>query len=568
MPQAEANIALHALTEAVAAASADGLSAEWPRLGKLLVEAADAARWHYVALLAHAHLVETSAVAADEAYIRRLVFNHRINDALYLKLYGQIEHPMRALRLPARRWNIPKTDKWISSGEPLARVAGLLRNAPKSASQRAIWLRHKLPPVLRRLNNRLKDGALMQMMRHAMALNELRWRRATKFSQQRAVHVRLHLASGFLTLSIRVRGTLFTLHCLIPNVALGWLDEADRAALDSHFAVRALSRKVFDLLCALHDKTADAAVCLPGLQLFYDLLLRRLLEEPRVAAAMSALGETPTLVIVTHGALAQIPFAALHDGEQYLGERFNIVQAPPLFGTDDFAPGDVDWESLEGGLPIPTIQARGLFDGARLPRARMEAVNFRRIFGVSTHGEESWTAEGVRALTQPPGLAFLSAHVAPSGDGAGGTLLETPTNAVIPFRDLVAEPMHADLLVLAGCVSVGQSDWLADAENSVVSMYRQAGVRAVIATLWPVDDHATSLYTEALMSALAAGKPRSVAHGDAQRRVLTARLGIGEAYAEQLRLIRQVAGGRPVSPEMSFAHPRFWAAFTLSGSWA
>lgn len=559
----EATAALGGLALDLATTPPEAVEAHWERFGPALLNAADAACWHYVALLCHASLIEGDPLP-DDAYIQRLVQGHRINDALYLKLHHDPNLPRRPLRLPARLWNVPGTDGWMDAEAPRVLLREIVECAPEAG--RANWIEKQLRRRFGAMNNRLKDAAAMQMMRHASALNGMQWRRLTKESQHEAVHVRLHLASGFLTTTIRVGGRIGRVTHVVPWKMARELDDDERQSIDSHFAVRGIGRHVFDLLCTLEDEHAPEVAAHERLRYFHDLLFEPLFAKPGIAAAIAALGERPTLVIVTHGALAQIPMAALHDGERYLAERFNVVQSPPLYPAEAFAPGDVDWEALLGGEPIPPASgARALFD-AGLPFAPAEAANLARFYGTQA-GDGCWTPEAIRALTRGRGVAFLSAHVRPSGDGTAATAIQTPDGDYIPFGDVVTEPMAADLLVLAGCVSVGQSDWLADGENSVVSLYRRAGVQAVIASLWPVDDHAASLYTGALVEALAAGKSRAAAHGDAQRAVMGTRLTVTEAYRAQRRLISQPGGGTPVAPALSFAPPRFWGAFTLSGAW-
>lgn len=553
----------------------------WPSLGEALHGVAVQERWHYVALLCLASLVEQGWMQPDDPrYIESLVFNHRINDALYLKLYhrrsaasGETNRPLRRLRLLARQWNLPNTDRWVTSNEVRDVMIGIVEEGLLiEVAQREGWIAQTLVERFGALNNRLKDGAVMQMMRHAGALNGMQWRRLTKETSREVVHVRLHAASGMLTTTIRVGGgsPQRKTH-LLPLVMMPRLSAFEAERMDSHIAVRALGRRVFETLVTIRNRELAASDSLPALQWFYALLLAPLFAKRGVAARIAALGERPTLAITTHGALAQLPFAALHDGERYLAERFDVVQAPPLFPEEDFATGDIDWDTMLGGEQIPSAApVRGLFN-THLPEARTEARNLCRHFGDrATLFEGAWDAEAVRQLTRERGVAFLSSHIWPSGEGADGTALRTPDARLLAFGPMLKVTMAADLLVLAGCISSGQSDWLADGENSLVSMYRRAGVASVISTLWPVDDRATRLYTDALMAALAAGKSRARAHGDAQRRVLGATLSIGEAYQPQERLIHQPAVSADavsVPPQMAFDHPYFWSAFTLAGAW-
>lgn len=564
--RSEVKAALRGLAVNLATCPLDEIDGRWGEIGRDLLETADHAHWHYVALLCHASLVEGGyADARDDAYINRLVYGHRINDALYLKLHHSSNLPLRPLRLLARRWNVPRTDRWVEVADLRRLLCEIVRRASKEI--RVACIEKEIRREFGALNDRLKDGALMQMMRHAMALNGMQWRRLTKETQHEVAHVRLHLASGFLTTTVRVGGRIGRITHIVPLVLLPELAEDERQTLDSHFGARGMSRHVFRLLRALQDKDAPEAAVLEQLRYFYDLLLAPLFAKPGIAGAIAALGERPTLVIVTHGALAQIPFAALHDGARHLVERFNIVQSPPLYPIEAFEPGDVDWEALLGGEPAsPASGVRGRFDQVGLPHAKAEAANLTRIFGPLAE-DGPWTADSLRDLTRHRGVAFLSAHVRPSGLGSTATSVQTPDGRLIPFGDIVTAPMAADLLVLAGCMSVGQSDWLADGENSVVSLYRRAGVQSVIASLWSVDDQAASIYTGALMQALSAGSSRAAAHGDAQRAVLRMQLTVAEAHSSYERLIHQPGGGEPTDPTLSFAPPRFWAAFTLAGAW-
>ncbi|WP_293322971.1 CHAT domain-containing protein [Phenylobacterium sp.] len=571
--------ALGPLAGELAEDSPDHVHARWPHFARLLHGAAEASRWHYVALLCLAALVDEGELAPTAPeYIDSLVFNHRINEALYFKLYhdrlvaeGRLSNrPLRSLRLPARRWNLPNTDCWVSCGDVKSIVVEVAEEAAAvGADARPAWISHALSERLGELNDRLKDAAVMQMMRHAGALNGMQWRRLTKSTSREVVHVRLHAASGMLTTTIRVGGgsPQRKTHAL-PLLVLPRLSEFEAARFDSHFGVRALGRLVFDALVALRDRSRAASEALESLQWFYDQLLAPLFAKRGVAGRIAELGERPTLVVTTHGALAQLPFAALHDKQCYLGERFNVVQAPPLFPEEDFATGDIDWDSMQGGEPLPQgLPVRGMFN-PDLPEARTEAVNLRRHFGVrASLSEGDWDIAALRQLTRGRGLAFLSSHIDPSEDGVAGAMLRTPDKRALAFTSILGEPMAADLLVLAGCISTAQSDWLADGENSLVSLYRRAGVASVISTLWPVDDRATRLYTDALMAALATGRSRAQAHGEAQRQVMGAVVSIGQS---QERLIRQPSVGAdaiPAEPQMAFDHPYFWGAFTLAGAW-
>ncbi|OAV43743.1 CHAT domain-containing protein [Lewinella sp. 4G2] len=106
------------------------------------------------------------------------------------------------------------------------------------------------------------------------------------------------------------------------------------------------------------------------------------------------------------------------------------------------------------------------------------------------------------------------------------------------FNDLQTLPVEADLVVLSACeTSLGK---IAPGESvlSLGNAFASAGARSTLTSLWKVDDAATEAFMRQFYTSLADGAERSTA-----------------LYAAQ-RYLRE---------ETAFAHPFYWAGFTLSG---
>lgn len=100
-----------------------------------------------------------------------------------------------------------------------------------------------------------------------------------------------------------------------------------------------------------------------------------------------------------------------------------------------------------------------------------------------------------------------------------------------------------DLLTLSACdTALGQSDGNGRELESLAVLVQRQGAKAVLASLWPVADHGTALFMQALYAALQ--KPD---------------LDPGGALREaQLTLL---------TADPAFSHPYFWAPFVLMGDW-
>lgn len=557
--------------------------------GAALAALADIAtenNWHYLYLLCLAHLRSQGSGAArsfmarvtKDKVIEALITNHRINEALHLRLADGEDDPTAGLplQLPARRWNLPGTDRLVEADDVRRMLLGIQQEASRKAKERhRRWIASALIRRFKAINDRMKDAVLMQLMRHAGALNGMQWRRLTRRSQHDAVHVRLHYASGFLTASVGVAGLIARKITALPILFAPTLDDSTRRRIDSHFAARIVSAQVYELLLALRSPKADP---LPHVQRFHDLLLRDVLAQPDVARAIHSLGDHPTMIVATHGALAQIPFAALHDGRQFLGERFNIVQAPPLYSDQPFATGDMDYEAMTGREPIGMPRSiRVMADTIALQGARKEVEHYRALQAQGVDmtirdgtTNEPWSADMLRRVISEPGVALLSCHMEPSPSGVAETQFLTPDGARVRAADLLNAPLHADLLVLAGCVSLAKTDWFGSVEDSLASRLRKAGVQSVVTTLWHVSDAAARHYNETLVMALSEGRSRVAAHGAALRALRRLQINVftGEATGERKIVQYQGADAGPeVAPSGTYDHPYYWAPFVLSGAW-
>ncbi|MDG2333770.1 MAG: CHAT domain-containing protein [Myxococcota bacterium] len=264
----------------------------------------------------------------------------------------------------------------------------------------------------------------------------------------------------------------------------------------------------------------------------YDWLLRPLSQHLES-------GQFDTLVFVPDGALLTIPMATLHDGDNFLIERFALALTPGMELTD---PQPMDPQNLrallagvsqgsDGFSPLPNVVAeieaiRALTPSEVLLNADFQRAALRRelssepfgLVHLATHAKFSGSAEG----------AFLLAWDGPIGIDELASDIE-----LFRFRDAPLE-----LLTLSAC-ETAQGDDRAALGLSGIAV--QSGARSALGTLWSVNDPAAaSLIDEFYRAMLIRGESRAQALRGAQRELLAQR---------------------------RYRHPVYWAPFILIGSW-
>ena len=258
----------------------------------------------------------------------------------------------------------------------------------------------------------------------------------------------------------------------------------------------------------------------------------------RLIAPLDALPPAGTLTIIAHGALHYLPFNALHDGQQFLVERYRLRLVPAASvlaflksrsgnqAGNILAFGNPDLNNARYDLAFAQAEAESIVRmmprSRALTRAAASKAAFRQYAGdfrylhVASHGRFDAAA--------PLRSALLLA-----GEGA--------EDGQLTVGELYSMRLAADLVTLSACET-----GLGRIENGddVVGLTRgflYAGARSIVASLWQVDDQATGELMKGFYDAL--------------------RLGVDNA--EALRRAEIAALRR--NP-----HPFYWAAFQLTGA--
>jgi CHAT domain-containing protein len=272
-----------------------------------------------------------------------------------------------------------------------------------------------------------------------------------------------------------------------------------------------------------------------------------------------------TLLISADQGLQAIPYAALHDGEQFLGERYGLSLTPSLNLTNLQVPLGKGGELLalgasqfQGLAPLPLVpeelravaagqKAEIHLNGAFTPATLLVSAaepRFRRVH-VATHAE------------------FL-----PGGPSQSRLFTGTDPLPLSAFADLrkTRQDQPIDLFTLSACrTALGDSD----SELGFAGLAIQAGARSAIGTLWYVDDVATSAYFIQFYRYLKQGLPKAEALQATRRdfsrgRVLLSGNKIVAADGELL--LDHLSGPQQRRVASGLANPYFWAGIELVGS--
>ncbi|PYM32115.1 MAG: hypothetical protein DME17_21235, partial [Candidatus Rokuibacteriota bacterium] len=247
-----------------------------------------------------------------------------------------------------------------------------------------------------------------------------------------------------------------------------------------------------------------------------------------------------TLVFVPDGPLRTIPMAALHDGKQFLVEKYALAITPGLNLTDPRPVNRRDMKVLAVGV---TEAIQGF---PALPNVTVELDALRTLFKSTTLVNQQFVVARLeKELKEEP---FTIVHVASHGH-FGGDVKDTFLLAfddkltmdrlndligVFKFRD---DPL--DLLTLSACDTAAGDD---RAALGLAGVAVKAGARSALATLWDINDRVSADLVAAFYRELkeSSSVSRATALRHAQMKILT---------------------------DPRYEHPGFWSPFLLINNW-
>ena len=299
---------------------------------------------------------------------------------------------------------------------------------------------------------------------------------------------------------------------------------------------RELNRQIAEFRRLLRE---PKSALLPASQALYQLLVAPVAKDLEQAGAK-------TVMLSLDGALRYLPFGALHDGQRYLVQRWNLPMYTSVTKNrlrDAVTP---QWQAA--GLGV----TRAMGEFAALPAVKAEMSSIVKTAGAGVlpgevHLDEAFTAVRLKDVSQ---RSFQLLHVASHFRFSPGTevnsFLLLGDGQQLTLGDIRTQNYrfdNVDLLTLSACdTGLGGGR---DAQGREIEGFgviaQQQGAKAVLASLWPVADQSTAT----LMAEM---------YRRRQEQKLTKTEALRQA---QLSLLSQ----------SRYAHPFYWAPFILMGNW-
>ncbi|MGH2414916.1 MAG: CHAT domain-containing protein, partial [Microcystaceae cyanobacterium] len=283
---------------------------------------------------------------------------------------------------------------------------------------------------------------------------------------------------------------------------------------------------------------------LPTYQQLYNWLVQPLETE-------LANSKVTTLAFVLDGDLRNIPMGILHDGKQYLLEKYAVTLTPGLQLLNPKPIAEVGLRALTAGLS--TIRENfSPHEGFRpLRNVELELKQIEKL-GVSTREflNDKFTSAEIKKQTVASRVLPII-HIATHGQFSSrvedtfilawdrridakqlGNLLRDNTQY---------QGKSIELLVLSGCETASGDN---RAALGLAGVAVRAGARSTLATLWAVEDKSTAQVMGEFYRQLEQAKKTKLNKAEALRQA-------------QLALTKN-----PL-----YRHPHYWAPFVLVGNW-
>ena len=217
------------------------------------------------------------------------------------------------------------------------------------------------------------------------------------------------------------------------------------------------------------------------------------------------------LIVAPHGFLHQLPFHALHDGEQQLIDHFSISYVPSATVLSLCARRRGERGKGATVLGVPDERAPLIRDEVE---AIAKLLPDARLFVGEEANEESLERFGTGCR-----LLHIASHGLFRRDNPMFSAIRLGGGSRLSLFDLYNLRLRADLAVLSGCSTGLSAVHGADELIGLTRGLLYAGARSVLVALWDVDDRSTFEFMPLFYRHLADGSDPVEALQAAQRQI-------------------------------------------------
>ena len=260
--------------------------------------------------------------------------------------------------------------------------------------------------------------------------------------------------------------------------------------------------------------------------------------------------EVQTIAFVLDGELGNIPMSILHDGKQYLVEKYALALTPGLQLLDPQALTAIQLDAVTGGLSKmnPDVETHRKFSDLENVEVELEIIT-KLGLSKSSLMDNKFTKKAIKQNITASGspIVHLATHGQFSSNAEDTFILSWDGQINIKELDDILRDdtfnrkNDIELLVLSACETASGDS---RATLGLTGVAVQAGARSTLATLWPVVDQSTAQMMEEFYRQL-------------QESEITK---VNKAKVLQLAQIS-------LMKDKEFNHPHFWAPFILVGNW-
>ncbi len=280
--------------------------------------------------------------------------------------------------------------------------------------------------------------------------------------------------------------------------------------------------------------------------------------------------QAKTIIYAPDSQLRYIPLSALHDGEQWLVQRFRVNNITAKSLTDFTAkpqpqPKVLAGAFVEGNYNIQVIGDNYRFQG--LPYAGKEVENLTKLLPKTTKLiDKEFNKDDTTVKMNEYNILHLATHAAFVKGDASKSFILFGNGEIANLKEIGNWTLNnVDLVVLSACETGIGGFGNGEEILGLGYQFQSRGARATIASLWKVSDGGTQVLMNGFYNVLKQGKmTKAEALRQAQIALITD--DYDSVGGKRAGIVVESRTGERKQVSSNLEHPYYWAPFILIGN--